>query len=201
MKCFIAVLALILSFTVVARADNRYVVTQSTSSDCGPAALATLLRYYLDIPTSEAEMIRLTQSNAKIGSTFLKLQQAAEAKGCSADSFRMTFETLKQQLSAYPGPVMVRTLLPQPHFSVLLAINNDSVYMADPSAGNIILSPKLFLSRWLFPGSDVGLVFIAAAPDSHLNTAHYQETIRGLDRQLQNLKTVPGQMQMPMFRR
>lgn len=196
-----AALTLMLALSVAARADNHYVVAQSTSSDCGPAAVATLLRYYLDIPTSEAEMIRLTQSNDKIGSTFLKLQQAVEAKGCAADSFRMTFDTLKQQLATYPGPVIVRTLLPQPHFSVLLAVNNDAVFMADPSAGNIILSPKVFLSRWLFPGTDIGLVFITAAPDSHLNTVHYQETIKGLDKQLHNLKTIPGQIPMPMFRR
>lgn len=202
MKQFLACFA-VLFFIAIAQADNHYVVRQSTSSDCGPAALATLLRYYLDVPTTEEEMMRLAHSNSKIGTTFLGLEQAAEAKGCSADSFRMNFDTLKQQLATYPGPVIIRTLLPQPHFSVLLAINNDSVFVADPSAGNIILLPKTFLSRWLFPGTTVGLVFIAAAPESHLNTAHYQETIQGLSRQLRNLQTAPAQspMLIPMLRR
>src|SRR5687767_10292311 len=74
-------------------ADNRYVITQSTPSDCGPAALATLLNFYCDVPTSEAEMARLT-GVTRSGTTLLKLQQAVEAKGGTADSFRMTLPTL-----------------------------------------------------------------------------------------------------------
>jgi predicted double-glycine peptidase len=198
-KHAIAVLGLTAIGCCGARADNRYVVTQSTPSDCGPAALATLLRYYLDVPTTEAEMVSLTHATYRFGTTLLKLEEVAKAKGCTADSFRMTLPVLRQQMATYPGPVIVRTLLPEPHFSVLLAVEPDAVLVADPAAGNILIRPEAFLSRWYIPGTEEGFVFIAARSDDHLNTAHYHEAIQRLERQLRNLKTAP--LQAPPFRR
>lgn len=173
-----------------ARADNRYVITQSTPSDCGPAALATLLRFYCDVPTDEAEMVRLTGANALIGTTFLKLQGAAEAKGCAADSFRMTLPTLQEQLKSYPMPVIVRTLLPEPHFSILLGWDGDRVLLADPAHGNLIMSKNAFLQRWFIPGTQEGFVFIATGPDEHINHERHTEIVAKMKRQTRNLQAI-----------
>jgi predicted double-glycine peptidase len=176
----------------VAEANTRWLVTQSTNSDCGPAALATLLHYYLDVPTSEREMEKLTGVQIGIGTTFLKLQGAAEVKGCSADSFRMTWETLQAQLRAYPTPMIVRTLTPQPHFSVLLGIDGDQVFVADPAQGNIVMRKKEFLQRWLIPGiaEKEGFVFIASGPEERVNTKRHTQMVRDLQRQMRRLQTI-----------
>lgn len=171
------------------RADNRYVVTQSTATDCGPAALATLLHYYLDVPATEAEMMGLAGYKKTNGTSLLGLEQAAKAKGCAADSFRMDFETLAKQLAAYPAPLLVRLLLPEPHFVAVLGIEQDYVAVADPAAGNMLIGISAFRQRWYLPQAKEGYVFVAAAPESHVNQAHRAEIMERLKRQLRNLTT------------
>jgi ABC-type bacteriocin/lantibiotic exporter with double-glycine peptidase domain len=173
-------------------ADTRWVVTQSTSSDCGPAALATLLKYYLDVPTSEREMEELTGVKTGVGTTFLKLQEAAEKKGCSAEAFRMNWETLQQQMRTYPAPMIVRLLLPQPHFVVLLGIEGDNVFLADPAQGNLILRKDAFLPRWYYVNAaqPEGFVFIATGPDDYINEKRHRQMVQALRTQLHMLKNL-----------
>lgn len=192
------------------QANDRYLIKQSSGSDCGPAALATLLTHYLDIPTSEAEIAYLSRAN-QYGTTLLGLEQAAQAKGGGAESFRMSFETLRQQLKSYPAPVLVRLLLPEPHFALVLRIENDMVLLADPASGNSMLPHKSFLKRWLIPqnrsdkdkkqvakDTQEGYVLIAARADGKTNKAHLDEIIAELQSQQKNLK---AQLPAPALRR
>lgn len=206
-RSFVVVLLAFWALTVVAprtQADTRYLVTQTGSSDCGPAALATLLRYYLDVPTDETEMMRLAKLDRNTGTSLLSLEEAATAKLCMADSFRMNFDLLRKQLDSYSAPVIVRLLLPQPHFMLLLAASEDYVYLADPASGNIVLPTKTFLKRWIVPEPPAttaaekaappekkGFVFVVATPMLHVNEARKAQIIRDLDRQLQNLEASP----------
>jgi len=174
------------------KADTRNLITQSTPSDCGPAALATLLAFYLGIPTSESEMVDLTQSDPRRGTTFLQLQQAAELKGCEADSFRMTYDTLRRQMKEFPSPVLVRLLGPEPHFAVVLEAGEKEVCLADPAHGNIILSRGAFLQRWLIRGAPQGFVFIAIAPDEFVNRDLQARVVRELKKSQRALKSPFG---------
>ena len=203
MRHLLALLIIILIGTVTsARADTRFVDTQSTASDCGPAALSTLLTYYLNVPTTEAEMVKLTGARPEIGTTFLAMEEAAKAKGCAADGFRMSYETLREQLRVFPSPVIVRTLNPQPHFMVVLALESEYVYLADPASGNIVLRKEAFLKRWLIPASlkeatPEGYVFVAAGPGAH-NEANRWQIVQGLKQQLASLRSIQS---IPAFRR
>lgn len=169
-----------IGFAHPARADSARLITQSTSSDCGPAALATLLTYYLDIPATEAEMMKLAHANPETGTSLKGLEEAAALKNCGADSFRMTFDLLKKQLESYPAPVIVRTLQPEPHFSLVLAVRGDEIALADPAVGNIWLSRRAFLRRWLVPGANDGYVFIAAREDGSTNRQNQAATLQDL---------------------
>lgn len=174
-------LALLLIICAASQADTRFLVTQSTPTDCGPAALATLFNFYLDIPTSEAEMMRLCEYRAEAGTTLLGLKRGAESKKCQADSRRMTYAVLKKQLHSFPVPVVVRLLNPEPHFVVLLALDDNSVYLADPALGNVVLNKESFWQQWYAPGSIKGYVFlILSTPLQRVNTQHIRETVKGL---------------------
>jgi hypothetical protein len=179
-----------LTLSLSAGANTRYLITQAGASDCGPTALATLLHYYLDVPTTEEEMIRLTKPHPETGTSFLGLEQAAVAKGCAADGFRMSYETLQEQLTTYPTPVIVRTLNPEPHFSVLLAVGKDYVYLADPALGNTLLRKHVFLRQWYIPKTEEGFVFIVTGPDSQVNEKRRSHVLQELDRQLHGLKSI-----------
>jgi predicted double-glycine peptidase len=162
------------------------------------------LHYYLGIPTSEAEMIRLTRPDLDTGTSFLGMEEAATAKGCVAGSFQMSYEKLKEQLATYPTPVIVRTLNPEPHFSLVLAVETDYVIVADPAIGNVLLPPKAFLSRWLIPKTQEGYVFMAVGPEpqankAQINTAHSVQIAQELREQVRKLKAM--RPPTPAFRR
>lgn len=186
MKRFVLCMLLVFAACPPVWADTRSVVTQSRTTDCGPAALATLLRYYLDVPAGESELAQMGKYRPETGTSLLGLEEAAAAKGCAAGSFLMTYTTLREQLVTYPAPVLVRLLNPEPHFALVLAIDRDGVYLADPGAGNIVLSRESFLRRWHIPGSAEGFVFVVAAPGQHVNTARLSQTLRGIRQGRQN---------------
>ncbi len=200
---FIAVLA-ITGVGATAQANTRFLLVQNGSSDCGPATLATLLRFYLDVETTEGEISRLSGLNATSGTTLLGLEAAAKAKNCLADSFLMSFPVLQKQLESYSAPLLVRILLPQPHFVLVLAVKNNLVYLADPASGNLVLPANVFLQRWLVTepiqsGTGVkksedeaskGFVFMVATPTLHTNSIHQAQIIRELDRQMENLDSL-----------
>lgn len=168
-------------------AGKRYLYAQSTPSDCGPAALATLLHFYLDVPTTEKEIASLAEASLEIGTTLAGLENAALILGCSADSFRMTREVLQQQMLSYPAPVLVRMLNPEPHFVVLLAIKDNRFYVADPASGNLILSQRQFFRRWLLPGSNEGYVVLVDNEVGSYRQERQNAIVRELDRQMATL--------------
>jgi predicted double-glycine peptidase len=199
MKRFTLPFLVLLAIAGRAHAAPDDIVLQSTSSDCGPAALATLLKVYLDVPTSEAEMVKLTGSKPQFGTTLMQLEQAANGKGCQADSYRMNWKTLKEQIKATPLPLIVRTLNPEPHFSLLLAIDGDTVFIADPAIGHIMLSERAFLKRWLVPGYETGYAFMAIGPEGTVDGERRSHILDRLTKQRQSLQAM--QLHSPVFRR
>lgn len=212
MKRFLIALTLLFLFfgsgNFAVQADNRNLIVQTTSSDCGPAALATLLNYYFKIPATEKEMERLTGATQAIGTTLLGLEKGAVAKGCVADSFRMDYATLQEQLRTFAAPVIVNLINQEPHFAVVLEAGDEYVFLADPAFGNTILRKNDFLFHWSPPLTKTaapenspdrstpvapapeGFVFLVAGPDPEAGRALRQEMVARLARQLKNVQTV-----------
>lgn len=147
---------------IVPETDAEYVVLQSRQDTCGPASAATLLNFYLNCPTTEAEMIRLSGSSRGGDSSLLDLQRAVEQKHCAATSCKMTLAALQQQLETFAAPIIVRFHAPSPHFSVLLGMDADSCCLADPTLGNVILSRRDMARMWLVPGDQTGYALVVA---------------------------------------
>jgi predicted double-glycine peptidase len=206
LTAFSLLLALLAS-TAGAQADNRNLIRQTTSSDCGPAALATLLNFYLEIPTTEKEMERLSSATLAMGTTLLGLEQAAKAKGCDANSFRMSYATLQEQLRTYAAPVIVNLVNQEPHFTVVLEAGDEYVFLADPAFGNVVLRKSDFLRFWTSPLESIqpnstagptaqaastpvaeGFVFLAIGPDAQAGRALRRKMVARLKRQIANLQ-------------
>ena len=113
----------------LAKTCTTYIIIQSTSYNCGPAALATALQN-IGINTTEQEIAVLAGTD-KNGTTMYGLVQAAKAKGLNAQGFRLSLNNLKK------NNIVVLTINGTNHYSVILKITNESVKLADPSLGNI----------------------------------------------------------------
>lgn len=152
--------------------QRENVVIQFTRYTCGAAALATLINYYLGGKTSESEVIDLTgefdlteeekraldrrseltdDERRKIlrgvirTISLLGLRNAALALGYEAGGYRMKLEHLLH----LEKPVIVYLhILGRRHFSVLKGIRGNTVFLADPSRGNMRLSVGRFRRLW-----------------------------------------------------
>lgn len=143
--------------------NAHYVILQSRQDTCGSASIATLLNSYLSCPTSEQEMMRLSGYTPGNEASLLDLQRAVMQKQYGAASCKMTLPALQQQLKTYSTPVIVRFHSPSPHFSVLLGMDTDSCYLADPSLGNIMISTRDMAKMWLIPGEQAGYALVVSS--------------------------------------
>jgi len=144
---------------------DQNVVKQRFDFSCGAAALATLLRFgfgesvtegqildgLFDLPTEDEKAAR-----RRTGFSLLDLQRVAQARGYTAQGFRLEPE----ELTMLGGPVIV-FIEPRgyKHFAVLRGIRGDRVYLADPSRGNIRMPAYTFLDSWL-QDDGTGIIFV-----------------------------------------
>jgi predicted double-glycine peptidase len=141
-------------------------------------------------------MMRLANANPTTGTSLRGMESAAAAKSLDSGSFRMDFKTLQSQMEQFKTPVIVRMLNPEPHFAVVLDVEGPEVGLADPAVGNILISRKAFLKRWLIPGNNKeGYVFVAATPIGHVNSGNLAAARRDLARMRRALQTT----RPPMF--
>jgi uncharacterized protein len=151
---------------------DMYVVKQRLDYSCGAAALATLMRYYFNEPTSENEVLRLLVARLDAderrvremrGFSLLDLKYAAEALGYQAAGFRLTTADLVKL--AAPVIVFVRPLGYE-HFAVLRGISGGRVFLADPARGNVRMTIGRFLGEW------EGIVFVLGKPGEEAIGTH-----------------------------
>jgi predicted double-glycine peptidase len=127
---------------------NKNLVNQKFDYSCGSASLATILKYFYKQEISEIEIldIILSQNNLKeedshIMFSFLDLANVAKQKGFKAFSLNLNFNMLKKLKIPAILYVIIRK---EPHFTVFKKIDNNNIYLADPSFGNITIPIKKF---------------------------------------------------------
>jgi predicted double-glycine peptidase len=133
---------------------EQNVIMQHYDYSCGVASMATLMKYYFNDDTTEAELINHIRSMfseeeyARIennGLSFLEMEIISRSRGYQSASVRLEVPALLE----LSGPVIVYLNgKSYRHFAVLRGIREDRVYMADPSSGNVRLSIDEFLRYW-----------------------------------------------------
>lgn len=119
-----------------AKIDTSGVVMQSTSYNCGPAALATVLNY-LGINATEQELATLAGTDES-GTTMCGLVRAAQAKGLKATGMKISVDELKK------NNIVFLNISGITHYSVVKEVTVGSIKLADPGLGNIEMSKKKF---------------------------------------------------------
>jgi len=143
-------LALTANASAVSYREFRYegVIGQTDWYTCGPAAVATLLTYYCDIPTTEVEALELAEGFMRgmglepgpgRGINALALKQTLEAKGIPTKGFRVRPEDLRDYFARGGLPVIAHLTRPRKHFVVAVGMVGDQIVLADPSWGRSII--------------------------------------------------------------
>ena len=123
---------------------DAQVVKQDLDYSCGAASLATLLNsFYGQDLTEEALLKAMDKGDGR--ASFEDMAKALPKFGFRAQGFAASWE----QLTRLKMPVIVYVKhRKNDHFSVLRGINQDAVWLADPSLGNRTYSRQQFLAMW-----------------------------------------------------
>ena len=149
------------------------VVRQEHDFSCGSAALATLLTYHYDRPTTEREAFEAMYAvgdKAKIqreGFSLLEMKTYLESLGYRADGFRVPLDKVAHV--GIPVIVLIETR-GYKHFVVIKGVQDDRVLVGDPARGVQVMPQADFLQLW-----KDGIVFAIHNDDAvgrrHFNVA------------------------------
>jgi predicted double-glycine peptidase len=123
---------------------DEQIVKQDLDYSCGAASMATLLKsFYGQNVTEEALLKAMDKGDGR--ASFEDMAKALPQFGFRAQGFAASWD----QLTRLKMPVIVYVKhRKNDHFSVLRGINQDTVWLADPSLGNRTYSRHQFLSMW-----------------------------------------------------
>lgn len=142
------------SITSLKALKEQNLIMQHYDYSCGAASLATLMRYYFNDNVSEKSIldyIKETFSEQEFsrveedGLSFLELEKISRSLGYQSASVRLKIPVVSQ----LSGPVIVylQTKLYR-HFVVLRGVKGGTVFIADPSRGNLRLPIDEFKKVW-----------------------------------------------------
>ena len=116
------------------------IVLQSHAADCGPAALATVARFYnLNIQPDE---IAKRAGTTEAGTTLSGLAQAADEIGFEATGMELSLAELKNT----PLPLIAH--VNGNHFIVVQSFHDGLITLLDPAVGRREIDASTFQRMW-----------------------------------------------------
>ncbi|GAL19343.1 bacteriocin resistance protein putative [Vibrio maritimus] len=118
------------------------VFRQQYDFSCGSAALASLLNFHYEKPSTEREIFDAMYVNGdkalikEKGFSLLDMKSYLESQGLRADGFQISLEKIRKV--GVPGITLVN-FDGYMHFVVIKGINSHSVILGDPSRGTMIM--------------------------------------------------------------
>lgn len=151
------------------------VIGQTNYYTCGPAAVATLLTHYYDRPTTEAEILELSETAMEgsgknpeeTGITALALIQSLADRGIQARGMRLTLTSLAEYFGNGGLPVVLHVTKPQMHYVLAVGMVGHWIILADPSWGrriqplDALVNEQDFSGVTLVPVPSENLIFTA----------------------------------------
>jgi len=138
---------------VVSMREARFqtIILQKYDYSCGSAALASLLTYHYDRPTTEQDVFKSmfdTGDQEKIqkeGFSLLDMKTHLARQGLVADGYKMTLDKLEKL--GVPVITLINTGGYR-HFVIIKGIRGDDVVLGDPAQGVIIVDRAAFEPAW-----------------------------------------------------
>lgn len=138
---------------VISLKEARFqtVIRQQYDFSCGSAAVATLLTYHYDTPTSETEVFKEMWQHGdraqirKLGFSMLDMKLYLEGRGFVADGFEIGIDDLAKV--GVPAITLVNTR-GYNHFIVVKGLIGDDILVGDPALGVNVVPRKAFEAVW-----------------------------------------------------
>src|SRR5471032_869202 len=130
----------------------KHIVHQAFDFSCGSAALTTILKYHIGVDVTEQQamegMLDKGEKEKIIerrGFSLLDMKRYVGSLGLSGAGFRAD---IKDLMTLGEPAIVPIDYAGSKHFVVLRGIRDGVVYIADPSAGNIVFSVEEFSHWW-----------------------------------------------------
>lgn len=153
---------------------NENLVRQEYDYSCGSATLATMLKYYYGLDVSEKSVLddiliskgidpesKQTLEDSQMSLSFLDLAEFSTKKGFKTFGVALDFEAMKELKIPVILFVKIRD---NEHFTVYKYMDDNNVYLADPSFGNIKVSIAKFKEMFFqiddlkYPGKILAII-------------------------------------------
>ena len=133
--------------------ELRFVETvrQGFDFSCGSAAIATLLSYHYDRPTTELEVFEKMwnagdqEKIQKNGFSMLDMKRYLQSQGLAADGFKIPASRIAK--IGLAGLILLDKL-EVPHFVVVIGASNGELLVSDPARGIWNMSSEEVESLW-----------------------------------------------------
>lgn len=137
---------------------------------CGASSLATIIKYFHGVDASESEILQVMPDlDRDLAASFLEISRAAENFGFRSRGFEVDFDQLLRM--KIPAIAHVR-YEGRDHFTVIRGVSKQygSVWLADPSWGNLVLSRYQFLKLWDFSNNGKGRLLLIFRSDYEVDS-------------------------------
>jgi uncharacterized protein len=172
------------------------VVGQADWFTCGAASIATLLKYYYGIDTTESEILNLAlkamegsgKDPKQSGLTLLSMQQALTGKNIRSKGLKISPQDLKNYFQKGGLPLILHVTKPQLHYIVAIGMINDWIIIADPSWGRRILPLNSLIQDKGFEG----IILITIPQNNQINAIKINQfnALKSAETRLENLTKV-----------
>ena len=127
------------------------VILQQYDYSCGSAALATLLTFHYERPTSEQDVFLSMYASGdqakiqQVGFSLLDMKRYLERRGLRADGFKMDLGKL---IEIGAPAITLINLFGYNHFVVFKGAENNQVVVGDPALGVRVYTYEQFTAVW-----------------------------------------------------
>jgi len=182
----------LLTNVVVPQEDVRFthVFKQGFDTSCGISATATLLNKYWNIPILQSEtyqemIINRIDANAdNYTISFATINDYLSSHNIQSRAYRMDWDELRDALEKGFEPIIIHYQTPTAHFALLLHIERDFAFVADPSRGFELVD------RWTFTKHFSGNVMLTASRVHQKNNKYIAQIISEKQNKLNRLQRV-----------
>lgn len=180
----------LLSSVLISHEALRFtpVFKQGFDTSCGISATASLLDRYWNIPILEADMYQ-TMITDRIGDNdltytinFLTIQDYLAQQNIRSKAYRMDWDALNDTLKKGFAPILINYAKPRAHFALLLHIEQDFAFVADPAKGIELVQRRRFITNY------AENALLAASHTQQKNEEYLNRIVTGEQRRLNRLQ-------------